>query len=223
MDMSVTRTPAQIARARYTTKAYDPARPLTATQVEELLDVLHLSPSSINSQPWHFLVAADAPARARVAAGTQGPYAYNAPKLRDASLVLVLAARREMTDAHIAAVLDQEQADGRFATDEARAQRAQSCAGFVDLHREQLHDARHWMEKQVYLALGGLLFAAGAMGIDATPIEGFDPAAVDEALDLPARGLGSVVLVALGHRGESDFNAALPKSRLPRGQVFTWL
>jgi nitroreductase/dihydropteridine reductase len=223
MDMSVTRTPAQIARARYTTKAYDPARPLTATQVEELLDVLHLSPSSINSQPWHFLVAADAQARARVATGTQGPYAYNAAKLRDASLVLVLAARREMTDAHIDAVLDQEQADGRFATDEARTQRAQSCAGFVDLHREQLHDTRHWMEKQVYLALGGLLFAAGAMGIDATPIEGFDPVAVDAALDLPARGLGSVVLVALGHHGEGDFNAVLPKSRLPRGQVFTWL
>ncbi|MDG2524087.1 oxygen-insensitive NAD(P)H nitroreductase [Stenotrophomonas sp. HITSZ_GD] len=221
--MSITRTPGQIARARYTTKAYDPARPLTATQVEELLDVLYLSPSSINSQPWHFLIAADAQARARVAEGTQGAYAYNAPKVRGASLVLVLAARREMTDDHIAAVLDQEQADGRFASEEARAQRAQSCAGFVELHRSQLHDARHWMEKQVYLALGGLLFAAGAMGIDATPMEGFDPAVLDNALGLPAQGLGSVVLVALGHRGAGDFNATLPKSRLPRGQVFTWL
>jgi nitroreductase/dihydropteridine reductase len=35
--------------------------------------------------------------------------------------------------------------------------------------------------------------------------------------------LTSVVLVSLGYRSESDFNAALPKSRLPREEIFTFI
>jgi nitroreductase/dihydropteridine reductase len=35
--------------------------------------------------------------------------------------------------------------------------------------------------------------------------------------------LTSVVLAAFGYRSEQDFNAALPKSRLPREQLFTFI
>jgi nitroreductase/dihydropteridine reductase len=72
------------------------------------------------------------------------------------------------------------------------------------------------MEKQVYLALGTLLLGATTLGIDATPIEGFDLNILDQTLGLPQNGLKSVVLAALGYRSGEDFNANLPKSRLPR-------
>jgi nitroreductase / dihydropteridine reductase len=67
------------------------------------------------------------------------------------------------------------------------------------------------------------LFGAAALDIDATPIEGFDRAVMDEALGLRERGLSAVVLAALGYRSAEDFNAALPKSRLPAEEVFTFL
>jgi nitroreductase/dihydropteridine reductase len=79
------------------------------------------------------------------------------------------------------------------------------------------------MEKQVYLAAGTLLLGAGALGVDATPMEGFDARVLDAELGLRERGLTSVLLVALGYRGEGDFNARLPKSRLPRETLFTAL
>ena len=42
---------------------------------------------------------------------------------------------------------------------------------------------------------------------------------MDEGLGLRARGLTSSVIVALGYRAAEDFNAKLPKSRLPLEQV----
>ena len=59
------------------------------------------------------------------------------------------------------------------------------------------------------------LTEAAALEIDACPMEGIDPAALNAALGLAERGYGAVVMVALGYRGEADFNANLPKSRLP--------
>ena len=77
------------------------------------------------------------------------------------------------------------------------------------------------MEKQTYLALGTLLLGAAAFGLDVTPMEGFDFKKLDEELGLRAQGLTSLVLVALGYLDEADFNAGLPKSRLPAEQLLT--
>ncbi|WP_282280866.1 oxygen-insensitive NAD(P)H nitroreductase [Pseudomonas sp. PS02302] len=211
----------QIARTRYTTKAFDGSRSIPAEQVEELLELLRQAPSSVNSQPWHFVVAASAEARARVARGMQSP--YNEPKVLPASHVIVLCTRLEMTEGHLAQVLEQEARDGRFAKPEARATQDGTRRHFVDLHRHERKDVQHWMEKQTYLALGTLLLGAAALGIDATPMEGFNANSLDQELGLREQGYTALVVVGLGYRGESDFNAALPKSRLTREQVFTFL
>ncbi|RZT41774.1 oxygen-insensitive NAD(P)H nitroreductase [Cupriavidus agavae] len=207
--------------SRYTTKAYEAGRSLPQEQVDALLHWLRNSPSSVNSQPWHFVVAGTPEGRARMAQATTGKFAYNTPKVTDASHVIALCIRADLDEAHLQAVLAQEQQDGRFKDDAARAGQDKTRRSYVDLHRYELRDVPQWMEKQVYLALGGLLLGAATLGIDATPMEGFDAAALDQALGLRERGLTSVVLVALGYRGENDFNAGLPKSRLPAEAVFT--
>ena len=81
----------------------------------------------------------------------------------------------------------------------------------------------NWTARQVYIALGFLLLGAAEIGVDACPIEGFDCKAVDAELGLEAKGLTSVVVVALGHKSAADFNAALPKSRLAEAVVITEL
>ncbi|MDT4804388.1 Oxygen-insensitive NAD(P)H nitroreductase [compost metagenome] len=214
---------ASLATQRYTTKAYDPARRIPQETIDELLTMLHQAPSSVNSQPWHFVVAGTEEGKARLAKGTHGSYVYNQPKVLDASHVILICARTDLTDAHLAQVLQQEQDDGRFRDAEARAAQFRTRQGYVDLHRFERKDLQHWMEKQAYLALGTLLLGAAALGVDATPMEGFDAVALDAELGLRERGFTSVVLVALGHRSEKDFNAALPKSRLPAEQVISVL
>ncbi|WP_457318847.1 oxygen-insensitive NAD(P)H nitroreductase [Stenotrophomonas sp. P5_B8] len=216
-------TLAPVARRRHTTKAYDPTRALPPAVLHDLLDVLHHAPSSVNSQPWHFLVAASDAARARIARATQPHQPFNTAKITDASHVIVFATRTGIDDAYLAQIIEQETADGRYPSDEAREGQRGALHHFVDLHRHTLGDVEHWMQKQTYLALGTLLLAAGVHGVDATPMEGFDAAVLDAELGLRERGLTSVVLVALGYGSEANFNADLPKSRLPREQVFTHL
>ncbi len=210
---------AEIAAYRYTTKVYDPERKLDPALMEQLKALLHLAPSSVNSQPWHFIFAESDEARARIAESTSGPYGGNEAKVRDASHVVVLCARSELSDEHLAQVLAQEERDGRFPTPEARSAQQKGRGFYVNLHRQMLGDTGQWMEKQVYLALGSLLFAAAALSIDSTPIEGFDREVLDEVLGLREKGLRSVVLVALGYRSDDDPNAVTPKSRLPLEQV----
>jgi nitroreductase/dihydropteridine reductase len=106
----------------------------------------------VNSQPWHFLIASTPAGRARIAKAPG--QLLQRSKVRNASHVVVLCARKTLDDAHLSAVLDQEQLDGRFATPEAMATQDKSRRFYVGLHQTELKDERYWIERQVYLALG---------------------------------------------------------------------
>ncbi|QBF27276.1 oxygen-insensitive NAD(P)H nitroreductase [Pseudomonas tructae] len=212
-----------LAQHRYTTKAFDATRKVPAATLQALLEQLRNSPSSVNSQPWHFVIAQTDQDRARIAKGTENGFAYNQAKILNASHVIVFCTRTHMPEEHLQAVLAQEACDGRFHTDQARAGQDGSRRGYVDLHRFEQKDLQHWMEKQTYLALGTLLLGAASLGVDATPMEGFDSKVLDAELGLRERGFTSLVLVSLGYRSSEDFNAGLPKSRLPAQSLFTFL
>ncbi|MDF9617104.1 oxygen-insensitive NAD(P)H nitroreductase [Pseudomonas entomophila] len=212
-----------LAKRRYTTKAYDASRKIPQATIDALLEQLRHSPSSVNSQPWHFVVAGSDEGKARLAKSTEGGFPYNTPKILNASHVIVFTTRTDMTEAHLDGLLEQEEKDGRFRNEEAKAGQDQGRRFYVNLHRHDNKDLQHWMEKQTYLALGTALLGAAAYGLDATPIEGFDAKAMDAELGLRERGLTSVVVLSLGYRSEEDFNAGLGKSRLPVDKVFTFL
>ena len=212
---------AKIATTRRSAKAFDPARKIPESVFAQLRVLLRYAPSSINSQPWHFIVAASDAAKARLAAAAVGPYAYNAPKIRNASHVVVFCVRADLDEAHLAALLAQERKDGRFPRAEDLEKQRKSRAAYVELHRDVRRNVSSWMEKQAYLALGALLLGAAALGLDACPMEGFDAQLLDAELGLAVRGLRPAAMVALGVRGADDWNAALPKSRLPDEVLFT--
>lgn len=212
---------AQFSQARYTTKAFDPAKTIPDATLAEMRTLLRNSPSSVNSQPWHFVIAGTAEGKARVAKATETGFAYNTPKILNASHVIVFCARTGIDESHLAKVLASEEQDGRFATPEAKAAQNTSRSFYVNLHRYDQKDAQHWIEKQVYLALGTAMLGAATLEIDACPMEGFDARILDEELGLRSQGLTSVALLALGYRSANDFNAKLPKSRLPVESVLT--
>lgn len=212
---------AQIATTRRTCKAFDPARKIPDPVMADLRTVLRFAPASVNSQPWHFVVAGSDAGKARLTETLAGPYAYNAPKVANCSHVVVLCARTDLDADHLAAVLAQEEADGRFPSVEGKTLQNNSRSFYVNAHKEQLRDLDSWVDRQIYIALGNLLLAAGALGVDACPMEGIDAAAVDAALGLREKGLRCVLMVALGYSGADDFNARLPKSRLPEASLFT--
>jgi nitroreductase len=76
-----------------------------------------------------------------------------------------------------------------------------------------------WSANQVFLALGNLLTCAAVLGVDACPIEGFEPPKYDQILGLAALGLASTVVCALGYRAADDKYAAQPKVRFAAEDV----
>ena len=45
----------ELMQQRYTTKKYNPTEKISSEKIEQLKQILQLSPSSINSQPWKFI------------------------------------------------------------------------------------------------------------------------------------------------------------------------
>ncbi|WP_336853663.1 oxygen-insensitive NAD(P)H nitroreductase [Pseudescherichia vulneris] len=210
-----------IALQRYSTKAFDASKKLTADEAEKIKTLLRYSPSSTNSQPWHFIVASTEEGKARVAKSAAGGYVFNERKMLDASHVVVFCTKIAMDDAWLEKVVDQEDADGRFATPEAKAANHKGRTFFADLHRKDRQDDHEWMARQVYLNVGNFLLGVGAMGLDAVPIEGFDADVLDAEFGLKEKGFTSLVVVPVGHHSVEDFNKSLPKSRLPEETVVT--
>ena len=138
------------------------------------------------------------------------------------SIVIVfLSAFNAQADDYLKMLLEQEDKDGRFLTEQYKQDWHNGREYFVNLHRYKFKDVNHWMEKQVYLNSGKLLLGAASIGLDALPIEGFSPEILDDELGLIEKGFTGVIIIALGRRGTDDFNASLPKSRLPDTKVFS--
>ncbi|WP_250163035.1 oxygen-insensitive NAD(P)H nitroreductase [Psychrobacter sp. WY6] len=206
---------------RYSTKEFDTNKKISAADFQSLKDILRLSPSSTNIQPWHFVIADDEAGKARIAKGTQGMFDFNTAKVKDASHVIIFCSRIYADDEFLHEVLDKENTDGRFAEPKFKEQMHQVRKMFLDIRRYEQKDEPHWLVEQVYLNMGALLLGAATLGIDAVPMEGADLKALDEEFELRSKGYTAVAVISLGYRSEDDFNADLPKSRLSEASIIT--
>jgi nitroreductase / dihydropteridine reductase len=213
----------KVSKTRYTTKAYDPSKKIPKEQFEKLLQILRLTPSSINIQPWHFFVAEDDQAKQRIAKALVGAYAYNAPKVLDSSHTILFCTKVDINEHHLDQLLTQDEQAGRFKDGAAKEAQKNTRLGYVHYYKTEKGDIGRWAENQTFIALGQMLLAAGLEGIDATPIGGFDEKIIIEELGLTELGLTPSVLLTFGYRSEQDFNAKLPKSRLAEELIITRL
>ncbi|WP_077285090.1 oxygen-insensitive NAD(P)H nitroreductase [Cognaticolwellia aestuarii] len=209
---------------RKTVKAYDESKKISPENIAKLKALLRYSPSSVNVQPWHFVLAATPEGKNKIAKSTDDLYPFNSGSIRNASHVIVFASRLETPEGYLEQLLVQEEKDGRFDGD-LETFRAGMDAGrkmFINLHKDKFNDLNHWLDKQVYLNLGQLLLGAATLGIDATPMEGVDTSVLDEEFGLTEKGFTSLFVVTLGYSdAKNDFNATLPKSRLPYSDILT--
>lgn len=139
----------------------------------------------------------------------------------NASHVVIFAAKTFADDDHLEAVLTHEDLAGRFADEGKKQAGGEVRRLFLDIHRSRFQDETEWLNRQVHINLGFTLMAAAAAGIDSVTMEGADMAVLDREFGLTERGLHAVEVVSFGYRADDDFNAALPKARLPEDAVFT--
>lgn len=197
---------------RYATKHYDPKRKISAADWAALEEALVLSPSSLGLQPWTFLVVDDRAVRADLLLAS-----YGQPQIVDASHLVVFATKQNLGEADVDAHV-RRTADVRGVTVESLAGlRAMAVRSIV--HGMNDTERRSWAANQAYIALGNLITSAALLGIDATPMEGFEKCRYDDVLGLKPRGLATTVIATLGYRAAIDKYASLPKVRFAHGEV----
>lgn len=196
---------------RYATKAYDPTKKVSDADWATIEAAISLAPSSFGIQPYKFLVINDPETREKLKAA-----AYGQTPITDASHLVAFAYKKTLTDGDIEHFVE------RIA--EVRGVGTDTLADYGNVIKGSAKRAveggyvETWNSRQAYIPLGFLLETAALLGIDATPMEGFDPAKFNEILGLTDYSV--VVLAAVGYRdAANDWLAPLVKVRKPDGEI----
>ena len=192
----------------------NPAKPVPQEKVERILEAARLAPTSSGLQPFEIIMITSTAVRERIK-----PIAWNQGQITDCSHLLVFAAWDNYTPERINMMFD--------LTNQVRGYMNEGWENYRKslLENYPKRDAQTNFEhaaRQAYIGLSAALIAAASEEVDSTPIEGFDPKALDEILNLSARGLRSVVIMPLGYRqAEGDWLVNLKKVRRSRDQFVT--
>ena len=199
---------------RYATKKMDASKTVSQDKVDRIVEAARLAPSSSGLQPYEVVVVSNPEVRARIRAA-----ANDQAQITEGSHLLVFAAWDTYTADRINHMFDLH-VYARGGTNEGWENYRNMLLKNYPAREAQVnfeHAAR-----QAYIGLGASLIAAALEQVDSTPMEGFQPAAVDEILNLSARGLRSVALMPLGYRlSGQDWLEPLVKVRRPRSEFVT--
>lgn len=210
----------QAMNHRHATKEYDKNRKISDEDFNYILEAGRLSPSSLGSEPWKFLVIQDENLRERMKEAAPGAV----KKLETASHFVVILSRKgvrfdsEYLLNHMKTV--QYYPDELMETITEQYKHFQVGRNILDNERT----VDDWSAKQTYIALGNMLTAAAMIGIDSTPMEGFHQEKLDALLG--AEGLlengtySASVLAAFGYRKEDP---SRPKTRRQLKDLVKWV
>lgn len=175
-------------------------------KIDNILEAIRLSASSFGLQPYHVIAVSDHETKAKI-----HELACPQPQVLEGSHLLVFA--------HWTSIDEQKIEEYIRLTAETRGVSVDSLTPFADSMKGSFltksgEEQQLWASRQAYIGLGHGLVAAALEHVDATPMEGFNPAKMDEVLGLTERGLKSVALLALGYRDEDkDYLAGAQKVR----------
>lgn len=197
---------------RYATKRMN-GQKVPAEKLENILEAIQLSPTSIGMQPFTVLVISDPELKAKIA-----PAIYNQPQITEGSEVLVFAAWREYSNENVDKYINQIASLRGIPVESLDGMKSMIIGAISGKTPEQLLE---WNSRQAYIALGFGLVAAAVEQVDATPMEGFDPDALDAVLGLTEKGLHSAVILTLGYRdAEKDYLNGAAKVRRDKNELF---
>jgi len=197
---------------RYTTKKYDPSKRISAEDIAVLLEAVRLSASSINSQPWKFIVIESDAAKQRMHSTFENKFQFNQKHILDSSHTILFAHNPKYKREDYEVVVDKGIADKRTKSED-KAQAFGSFA-FAELNTDENGNTAVWTQKQAYIALGNTLHTLARLKIDSTPMEGVDSTKIGEVFAAELAGYECGFALAIGYHDKSeDYNATLPKSR----------
>jgi nitroreductase len=162
----------QAIAERRSMKHYDANHVMPQSEVEALIRLAMLSPTSFNIQNWRFVVVTErGTLREQLKAA-----AWNQAQVWDASLVVLLCA-------DLLASKRQPERYWRNAPESVQQMLVPMIGNYYDNNVELQRDEAM---RSIGIASQTLMLAAKAMGYDSCPMVGFDPVKVAELVKLPA-------------------------------------
>ena len=196
---------------RYATKKMDPTKVVSEDKVERIVEAARLAPTSSGLQPFEVIVVTNKDVLARIQ-----EIAWNQAQVTEGSHLLVFAAWDNYTTDRINHMFDLVNEERGFKNEGWENYRQMLLNNYPQ--RDAQVNFEH-AARQAYIGFGMSVAAAAFEGVDATPMEGFDPVKLDEILGLKEKGLRSVTILPLGYRAaEGDWLVNLKKVRRPKDQ-----
>lgn len=205
---------------RHATKEYDKNRKISDKDFNYILEAGRLSPSSLGSEPWKFLVIQNPALRGKMMDVAPGAV----EKLKTASHFVVILSRKGVRydSEYLLNHMKTIQYFPEDMIDSISEQYKSFQQGKNILDNDRTID--DWSQKQTYIALGNMLTAAAMIGIDSTPMEGFQADKLDALLEeeglLENGKYSASVLAAFGYRKEDPKR---PKTRNTVDNVVKWV
>jgi len=184
---------------RRSVKHYDPAHKMSEAEIQKLISLTALAPTSFNIQPNRFVVVTDPAMKAEVR-----KLSYDQPQVSEASALFIIAGNTKAFEN-----------PARYwpgVPEEALKGIVGSITGAYEGQLQRQHD-----EAILSGGLGGatLMLAAKAMGYDTCPMKGFDFPAMAKFIKLP-KDYVIVMMVAVGKKAEEPHEriGTLPVSEI---------
>lgn len=198
---------------RYATKAMNGEK-VPQEKIDNIIEAISLAPTSSGLQPFEVIVITDQEVKEQIK-----PIAFNQSVITDCSHLFVFAAWDTYTAERINKVYDHLNEVRGFTNEGLENYRQRLLDNYPP--RDPEENFNH-AAKQAYIAFSQAIAAAALQDVDATPVEGFNPAALDEALGLGEKGLRSCVLLPLGYRDtEKGWLVNLKKVRKSKEDLIT--
>lgn len=198
---------------RYATKAMN-GKKVSQEDIDTIIEAISLSPTSSGLQPFEVFVVTNQEVKEQIR-----PVSWNQSMVTDCSHLFVFAAWDTYTEERINRMFDLVNEVRGFKNEGWEAYRQQLLSIYPKQPAEQnfQHAAR-----QAYIAFTNAINAAASLGLDSTPMEGFEPEKVDEILGLKEKGLRSCVMLPVGYRdADKDWLVKLEKVRKPLNELVT--
>lgn len=200
---------------RYSVKKFDKNRGIPPKILKNILEAGKLSASSLGLQPYKIFVIESEEIKEKLI-----PAFYNPSQISTCSHLVVIVSKKNIENHYL---------NGYFThISKVRNVEQESLQGFrknIDVFVENLseNESLNWAEKQGYIVLGNLMFAAALENVDSCPMEGFKQKTIEEILNLDTENEKVTVTLGLGYRAEDDVFQNMKKVRKPDEKLFRFL
>jgi nitroreductase len=184
---------------RRSVKHYDPNHQMSEVEIQELLELALLSPTSFNMQNWRFVVVTDPEKRAAIQAA-----AWNQAQVTEASITILLCA-----DLHA------HEDAGRYWVNAPEPVQEMLVPMIAPFYGSNPQLQRDEAMRSIGIAAQTLMLAAKSMGYDSCPMIGFDPIKVGEIIGLPENHVIGMMLTV----GKAIKDANVRGGQLPIEEV----